>query len=75
MVLQISVKEDKAELFLQLIQELKNSMIEKFHIVSHDGKTVQDNFFDEAKLLNRINDIKNNNLKPLSRQEVFDGIC
>jgi len=58
MVLQISVKEDKAKLFLQLIQELKNSMIEKFHIVSNDsksdGKTVQDNFFDEAELLNRI---------------------
>ena len=75
MVLQISVKEDKAELFLQLIQELKNSMIEKFHIVSNDEKTIQDNFFDEVELLNRINDIKNNNLKPLSRQEVFDGIC
>ena len=75
MVLQISVKEDKAELFLQLIQELKNSMIEKFHIISNDEKTIQDNFFDEVELLNRINDIKNNNLKPLSRQEVFDGIC
>jgi len=79
MVLQISVKEDKAELFLQLIQELKNSMIEKFHIISNDSKsdekTVQGNFFDEAELLNRINDIKNNNLKPLSRQEAFDGIC
>ena len=75
MVLQISVKEDKAELFLQLIQELKNSMIEKFHIISNDEKTIQDNFFDEVELLNRINDIKNNNLKPLSRQEAFDGIC
>jgi hypothetical protein len=75
MVLQISVKEDKAELFLQLIQELTNSMIEKFHIISPDEKTVQDNFFDEVELLNRINDIKHNSVQPLSRQEVFDGIC
>ena len=75
MILQISVKDDKAELFLQLVQELKNSMIEKFHIVSTDSKTDEETIFDEAELLNRVNDIKNNTLNPLSRKEVFDGIC
>ncbi|HHB94904.1 MAG TPA: hypothetical protein ENK88_07140 [Campylobacterales bacterium] len=69
MVLQISVRDDKSELFLQLIEELKNTMIEKFHIVSTNNHD-----FDEIELLNRINDIKYNNLKPLSREEVFDDI-
>jgi len=40
MLSQISVKDDKSELFLQPIEELKN-----------------------------------NRIKPLSRKEVFDGIC
>ena len=77
MVLQISVKDEKAELFLQLIQELKNNMVEKFHIVSCSNNQKQkfESFFDEKELLNRIDDIKQNRVKTLSRKEVFDGIC
>ncbi|MEA2100348.1 MAG: hypothetical protein U9P72_09490 [Campylobacterota bacterium] len=36
MEVQISVKEDKAELFLQIIKEFKNDMIEKFKILDND---------------------------------------
>jgi hypothetical protein len=75
MVLQISVKDDKAELFLQIIEELKNSMIDKFDIISNDDTIISDKIFDEKELLNRSNDLKYNNIKPLSREEVFDGIC
>ena len=75
MLLQISVKDDKAELFLQLVEELKSSMIDRFDIVSKDGTILSDDFFDEKELLNRSNELKQNKVKPLSRQEVFDGIC
>ena len=75
MLLQISVKDDKAELFLQLIEELKSSMIDRFDIVSNDGTIISSDVFDEQDLLNRSNDVKHNKVKPLSREEVFDGIC
>ncbi len=75
MLLQISVKDDKAELFLQLIEELKSSMIDRFDIVSKDGTIISDDLFDEQELLNRSNALKQNKVKPLSRKEVFDGIC
>jgi len=77
MVLEISVKDEKAELFLQLIQELTNSMVEKFHIVSCDNKQKLkfEAFFDENEILNRIREVKENRVKTLSREEVFDGIC
>ena len=75
MVFQISVRDDKSELFLQLIEELKNTMIEKFHIISSNTNLDENHNFDEIELLNRINDIKYNKLKPLSREETFDGIC
>jgi len=75
MVLQISVKDEKAELFLQLIEELKSSMIDKFDIVSKDGTLLSDGFFDEEELLNRSNELKENSVKALSRKDVFDGIC
>ena len=75
MLLQISVKDDKAELFLQLIEELKSSMIDRFDIVSSDGTILSDDLFDEQELLNRSNEFKNNKVNPLSREEVFDGIC
>jgi len=75
MVFQISVRDDKSELFLQLIEELKNTMIEKFHIISSNTNLDENYNFDEIELLNRINDIKYNKLKPLSREETFDGIC
>jgi len=69
MVLQISVKDEKAELFLQLIEELKSNMVEKFQILSSEGD------FEEEELISRVNDVKYNKLKPLTREEVFDGIC
>ena len=75
MLLQISVKDDKAALFLQLVEELKNSMIDRFDIVSDDGTIISGDSFDEQELLNRSNELKHNKVKPLSRQEVFDGIC
>jgi len=75
MVLQISVKDDKAELFLQLVEELKSSMIDRFDIVSKDGTIISDEILNEQELLKRSGEIKTNIVKPLSRQEVFDGIC
>jgi len=75
MLLQISVKDDKAELFLQLVEELKSSMIDRFDIVSKDGTIISDDYFGEKELLNRSNELKQNKVKPLSRQEVFNGIC
>jgi len=75
MVLQISVKDDKAELFLKLIEELKSSMIDRFDIVSKDGTIISDEILDEQELLKRSHELKANMIKPLSRQEVFDGIC
>ncbi len=72
MILKISVKDDKAELFLQLIEELKSSMIDSFDIISSDNAN---DFFDEKELLKRSNELKQNKIKPLSKKEVFDGIC
>jgi len=68
MILQISVKDEKAKLFLELIEELKNSMVEKYQIISNDDS------FDEKELLERYNEIKNKSVKPISRKEVFDGL-
>ena len=75
MVLQISVRDDKSELFLQLVEELKNTMVEKFQIISPDTDFSKNYNLDEEELLKRTNDIKQNKVRPLSREEVFDGIC
>jgi len=75
MLLQISVKDDKAELFLQLIEELKNSMIDRFDIVSDDGIIFSSESLEEQELLTRSNELKHHKVKALSREEVFDGIC
>jgi len=69
MVLQVSVKDEKAKLFLEFLEELKNGMIDKYQIIS------EDNYFDEKELLKRSIEIKNNQVKPISRKEVFDGLC
>jgi len=58
---------------LQLIEELKSSMIDSFDIVSSDGTIVLDDLFDERELLERSNELKQNKVKLLSRREVFDG--
>ena len=47
MLLQISVKDDKAELFLQIVEELKSTMIDRFDIVSNDGIIISDDAFNE----------------------------
>lgn len=39
MELQISIKDDKAELFLQILKEFKSDMIEKFTILNHDNNS------------------------------------
>ena len=75
MVLQISVRDDKAELFLQLVEELKSTMIDGLDIISKNGSTLSEDFFDEDELLKRVNEVKNNKVKLLTREEVFDGIC
>ena len=63
MTLQISVKDDKAELFLQLLGELKNGMVDTA------------NALDEVELMDRVEDVRLHRVTPLSRKEVFDGIC
>ena len=70
MTLQVSVKDEKAELFLQLLSELKNGMIDTFKILSPD---VADTF-DEAELMDRVEDVRFHRVTPLSREEVFDGL-
>ena len=69
MVLQISVKDEKAKLFLELIEELKSSMVDKYQIISDDT------LFDEKELLKRSDEIKNKKIKAMSRKEVFNGLC
>ncbi len=78
MVLQLSIKDEKSELFLSLMEELKVSMIDKLQIISSDTQdysSVEDSIYDEDELLQRMDEIENNRVKPLSREEVFDGIC
>jgi hypothetical protein len=48
-------------------------MVEKLHIISNEERI--NTFFDEKELLNRAQELKNKTVKPLSREEVFDGIC
>jgi len=69
LVLQISVKDEKAKLFLELIEALKSSMVDKYQIISDDT------LFDEKELLKRSDEIKNKKIKAISRKEVFDGLC
>ena len=52
------------------MEELKASMIDKLQIISPE-----DSIYDEVELLQRMDEIENNVVKPLSREEVFDGIC
>ncbi len=62
-------------MLLQLIEELKSSMIDRLDIISSDGTIISDDLFDEKELLKHSNELKQDRLKPLSRKEVFDGIC
>ena len=71
MLLQISVKDDKAELFLQLVEELKSSMIDRFDIVSKDGTIISDDYFDEKELLKRSNELKQNKVKATFKTRGF----
>ena len=67
MVLRVDINDEKSELFLALLKELKDSVIKKYEII-------EDNFFDKKELLNRIEDIENNRVKPLSKEEVFNDL-
>ncbi len=53
MELQISIKDDKAELFLQILKEFKSDMIEKFTIL--ESKYVSS---EEQKDIEKILDSK-----------------
>ena len=50
---------------------IKKEIQEKVDNINLDEKSD----FDKAELLNRINDIRYNKIKPLSREEVFRDIC
>jgi len=67
MVLRVDINDEKSELFLALLKELKDSVIKKYEII-------EDNFFDKKELLNRIEDVENNRVKPLSKEEVFNDL-
>jgi len=54
---------------LELIEELKSSMVDKYQIISDDT------LFDEKELLKRSDEIKNKKIKAMSRKEVFNGLC
>jgi len=43
MQLQLSIKEDKAELFLQILKEFKGSMVEKIKILDNDDVSDAEN--------------------------------
>ena len=43
MQVQISIKEDKAELFLQILKEFKGSMVEKIKILDSDEVSDEEN--------------------------------
>ena len=60
------------------MEELKVSMIDKLQIFSsdiQDHSSGEDSFYDEVELLQRMDEIEKDTVKPLSREEVFDGIC
>ena len=65
MVVEVSVKDEKSELFLALLDELKTSMVENF--------TISDKF--EKELEKRVDEIKKEKVKTLTKDEVFDGLC
>ena len=67
MVLRVDINDEKSELFLALLKELKDNVIKKYEII-------EDNFFDKKELLNRIEDLENNRVKPLSKEEVFNDL-
>jgi len=50
---------------------IKKEIQEKVDNINLDEKSD----FDKAELLNRINVIRYNKIKPLSREEVFRDIC
>jgi hypothetical protein len=50
---------------------IKKEIQEKVDNINLDEKSD----FDKAELLNRINDIRYNKIKPLSIEEVFRDIC
>ena len=66
MEVQISVKEDKAELFLQILKEFKNDMVEKFQII--DSKYVSD---EEQKDIENILDSRTKEDKEVASSKII----
>ena len=52
MQLQISIKDDKAELFLQILEEFKSDMIEKYHIIKSNYKVEDEEQKEIENILN-----------------------
>ena len=66
MQLQISIKEDKAELFLQILGEFKESMIEKIKIL--DSEDISDKENEEIK---KILDSRSSQEKEVSHSKTI----
>jgi hypothetical protein len=58
MQLQISVNDDKAELFLQILKEFKSDMVEKYHIVKSNCIDDKEQIDIENMLNNRTEEDK-----------------
>jgi len=60
MQIQISVRDDKAELFLQILNEFKNDMIEKFQVLKSsylediEQKELEEDYKNRTALDNEI---------------------
>jgi hypothetical protein len=74
MTLEVSIRDEKAELFLELIQELKSSMVEHFRIVVPSSDSAQEEAWNETELARRVREMQEGTITPLTRQEVFDGV-
>ncbi len=71
MQVQISVKDDKAELFLQILQEFKSDMIEKFQVlkVNSQEDLKSKEFFNNKLYFHKcLDDIENNNTELVSSE-------
>jgi hypothetical protein len=74
MTLEVSIRDEKAELFLELITELKSSMVEQFRVIAPSVESDKAGTWDEAELVRRIHDVREGKITPLTREEVFDSV-
>ena len=76
---EISVRDDKAKLFLEILKEFKSDMVEKFTILNNDSEKYQhdtnEEFNQSKKYFHRcLDDIENNNTTLLSQDEYKDSM-